>query len=251
MNFAAISHRTTENYIYPVGRNRLVISLSGARDDLKKVSLVFWPRYATDRSQRRIVVMDRSLRDRFLDYFRATIFIDGISAYTRYVFLLENEKESIWFGKNGFEKEENEENFFEFLWPNTTDGYRAPKWAERQIYYQIFPERFRNGDSSLTPEHAVAWGSPPTRENFMGGDLKGILEKLDYIQSLGITCIYLTPIFKATSNHKYDTTDYFDIDPAFGTKEDLLQLASEIDRGQLQCPATRQFLASRGFLRTF
>ena len=96
MNFAAISHRTTENYIYPVGRNRLVISLSGARDDLKKVSLVCWPRYATDRSQRRIVVMDRSLRDRFLDYFRATIFIDGISAYTRYVFLLENEKESIW-----------------------------------------------------------------------------------------------------------------------------------------------------------
>ena len=234
MNFAAISHRTTENYIYPVGRNKLVISLSGARDDLKKVSLVFWPRYATDRSQRRIVVMDRSLRDRFLDYFRATIFIDGISAYTRYVFLLENEKESIWFGKNGFEKEDNEENFFEFLWPNTTDGYRAPKWAERQIYYQIFPERFRNGDSSLTPENAVAWGSPPTRENFMGGDLKGILEKLDYIQSLGITCIYLTPIFKATSNHKYDTTDYFDIDPAFGTKEDLLQLVKHAHSRQIR-----------------
>ena len=58
----------------------------------------------------------------------------------------------------------------------------------------------------------------------MGGDLAGIAQQLDYIQSLGATCLYLTPIFRAPSNHKYDTVDYFEIDPAFGTKDDLAEL---------------------------
>lgn len=230
LNLAAISHRSTEDYIYPSGRNRLVISLCGARDDLKKVSLVFWPRYATHRSQRKIIAMQCALRDKYLDYYRTEIETDGISAYTRYGFLLENEKESLWFGRKGFESNDSDENFFEFLWPNETDGYRAPLWAQRQIYYQIFPERFRNGDDSISPKDAVPWGSPPTRENYMGGDLRGIIEKLDYIQSLGATCIYMTPVFKATSNHKYDTEDYYHIDPAFGTEEDLLRLTCEVHR---------------------
>ena len=92
------------------------------------------------------------------------------------------------------------------------------------MYYQIFPERFRNGDASNDPPGTEHWGAPPTRGNFMGGDLRGIIEKLDYIRDLGATCLYLTPIFKAPSNHKYDTVDYFDIDPAFGTKDDLAEL---------------------------
>lgn len=106
-----------------------------------------------------------------------------------------------------------QENFFEFLWPNPTDCDQAPAWAKDQIYYQIFPERFFSGDPSITPANSVPWGAAPTRENFMGGDLRGIIEKLDYIQALGVTCIYLTPIFKAPSNHKYDTVDYYEIDP--------------------------------------
>ena len=64
----------------------------------------------------------------------------------------------------------------------------------------------------------------------MGGDLRGIMKKLDHIQSLGATCLYLTPIFKAPANHKYDTADYYEIDPAFGTKEDLRALVTEIHR---------------------
>ena len=92
------------------------------------------------------------------------------------------------------------------------------------MYYQIFPERFRNGEASNDPPGAEPWGAPPTRENFQGGDLRGIIEKLGYIRDLGATCLYLTPIFKAPSNHKYDTVDYFDIDPAFGTKDDLAEL---------------------------
>lgn len=104
----------------------------------------------------------------------------------------------------------------------------VPEWAKGQVYYQIFPERFKNGDTANDPEGCVPWGTPPTPENYMGGDLKGILEKLPYLRSLGVDCIYLNPIFQGDFNHKYATTDYFHVDPAFGTEEDLRELISQL-----------------------
>lgn len=91
-----------------------------------------------------------------------------------------------------------------------------PDWVADAVFYQIFPERFCNGDSSNDPPGTEAWGGVPTRENFFGGDLAGITQKLDYIKDLGCNALYLNPIFKAGTNHKYDTHDYFRIDPAFG-----------------------------------
>ena len=223
MNLAAIRFRNTEDHIYPRGRNELTVSLSTARGDMDSVTLVWWPRYETERSSCRIPVR-RELRDAYLDHYRAVIQTDGISAYTRYALLFQSGGETVRLGKNGFSAPDDGENFFEFLWPNPTDAYRAPDWASEQVYYQIFPERFRNGEASNDPPGAERWGAPPTRENFQGGDLRGIIEKLGYIRDLGATCLYLTPIFKAPSNHKYDTVDYFDIDPAFGTKDDLAEL---------------------------
>ena len=229
MNLAAIQFRNTEEYLQPRGRNGLTVSFSTARADADAVTLFWWPRYESSET-RRAVPMTRELRDAYLDHYRAVIQTDGISAYTRYAFLIESGGESVWLGKNGFSAAAEEDNFFEFLWPNPTDGDRAPAWASEQVYYQIFPERFRNGDTSNDPPGAEPWGAPPTRENFMGGDLRGIIEKLGYIRDLGATCLYLTPIFKAPSNHKYDTVDYFDIDPAFGTKDDLAELVRTAHR---------------------
>ena len=223
MNLAAIRFRNTEDHIYPRGRNELTVSLSAARGDMDSVTLVWWPRYETERSSCRIPVK-RELRDAYLDHYRAVIQTDGISAYTRYALLFQSGGETVRLGKNGFSAPDDGENFFEFLWPNPTDAFRAPDWASEQVYYQIFPERFRNGEASNDPPGAEPWGAPPTREKFQGGDLRGIIEKLGYIRDLGATCLYLTPIFKAPSNHKYDTVDYFDIDPAFGTKDDLAEL---------------------------
>ena len=91
-----------------------------------------------------------------------------------------------------------------------------PDWVPDAVFYQIFPERFYNGDPSNDPPGTEAWGGVPTRENFFGGDLAGITQKLDYIKDLGCNALYLNPIFKAGTNHKYDTHDYFRIDPAFG-----------------------------------
>lgn len=226
MNLAAIIHRADAAYIYPVSRESLHIRLTAARGDLDEAELLYWPRGETDPAARRRVALVPRLRDAQRDYYGTTIRTDGIAAYVRYVFRLRHGDETRWLCPNGLRETEPglEEDFFEFLWPNPGDCYTAPDWCSRQVYYQIFPERFRNKDPNRTPPGAEPWGSPPTRQNFMGGDLAGITEKLDYIADLGATCIYLNPVFEAPSNHKYDTKDYFRIDPQFGAEDDLREL---------------------------
>jgi glycosidase len=96
------------------------------------------------------------------------------------------------------------------------------------VFYQIFPERFYNGDPGNDPPGVVPWDSLPTRENFFGGDLKGIQLKLGYLQDLGVTALYLTPFFRAGTNHRYDTQDYLQIDPAAGTLDDFRALVADL-----------------------
>lgn len=97
---------------------------------------------------------------------------------------------------------------------------------KEEIIYQIFPDRFYNGDKQNDPENIKDWGDEVDRDSFFGGDLRGIIQKLDYLQWLGITAIYLNPIFSSRSNHKYDTDDYYKIDPAFGTLGDFKELVT-------------------------
>ena len=230
MNLAAILHRPTEDFIYPIGREGVTIELSTARVDRENVTLVYWPRYETDPAKRKRVRLTPYLKDAYHNYYRITVQQKPIVAYLRYCFLFGSGQQTIRYGCSGFTPDDSasDDNFFEFLWPNPTDCDNAPDWAESRIYYQIFPERFCCGDASLSPKDAKPWGTPPDRENFMGGDLRGILSKLDHIRSLGVTCLYLTPIFNAPSNHKYDTVDYFEIDPHFGTKDDLRALVEGV-----------------------
>lgn len=236
MNLPAVAHRPTLDYIYPCARDRLTIQITTARDDFSRVTLVFWPRYETAADKQTRILMKRSLRDAYHDYYTITIQTQDVAAYVRYCFQMEGAEETVWLGAKGFADKEPaiNENFFEFLWPNEADGYNAPDWCRKQVYYQIFPERFLSADDKLTPSDAEPWGSTPTRENFMGGDIQGIIQGLDHICELGATCIYMTPIFKAPSNHKYDTVDYFEINPSFGTKEDLRELVSQVHKRGLR-----------------
>ncbi len=109
-------------------------------------------------------------------------------------------------------------------------GVRPPSWVPDAVFYQIFPDRFRNGDPENDPPGTQAWGELPTPQSFFGGDLWGILEKLPYLEDLGVTALYLTPIFRASTNHRYDTEDYSEVDPALGGNEALKLLVSELHR---------------------
>src|SRR5207245_366156 len=91
--------------------------------------------------------------------------------------------------------------------------FEAPDWVRDAVFYQIFPDRFANGDPANDPSDIQPWGAKPTWFNWMGGDLAGITAHLDYLRDLGVNALYLNPIFSARSNHGYDTTDYLRVDP--------------------------------------
>lgn len=116
---------------------------------------------------------------------------------------------------------------FAFTQKATVD---VPGWLTDAIFYQIFPERFANGDTANDPPNTELWSSVPKYYNYFGGDLKGVIDKLDYIQSLGVNAIYFNPIFESNSNHKYHTKDYFKIDPHFGDDAIFKQLLNECHR---------------------
>ena len=106
----------------------------------------------------------------------------------------------------------------------------VPDWVQDAIFYQIFPDRFRNGDPGNDPPVALPWNACATPKGFHGGDLVGVTQGLDYLLDLGTNAIYLNPIFLAASNHRYDTMDYYRIDPKLGTLDDFHALIREAHR---------------------
>lgn len=97
----------------------------------------------------------------------------------------------------------------------------VPIWVQDAIFYQIFPDRFFNGIPNAKSPYLQAWGSEPTTNGFMGGDLNGIIQKFDYLLDLGINAIYLNPIFSSAANHRYHTNDYYKIDSTLGSLADF------------------------------
>jgi glycosidase len=122
--------------------------------------------------------------------------------------------------------------------------WTIPDWAKDAVVYQIFPDRFNNGDPSNDKPAGTfsyggqttqrKWGEPPAQppqgSDFFGGDLEGVIRKLDYLQKLGVTLIYFNPIFASPSNHRYDTSDYSKIDPALGDKATFDRLVTEAQK---------------------
>ncbi|MEB3284440.1 MAG: alpha-amylase family glycosyl hydrolase [Candidatus Sericytochromatia bacterium] len=110
----------------------------------------------------------------------------------------------------------------------------TPAWVKDAVFYQIFPERFLNGNPGNDPKGVQPWGGKPEYENFFGGDLAGVRAKIPYLKSLGINAIYFNPLFKASSNHKYNTADYMQIDPAFGTNAEFKALLDDLHRAGIR-----------------
>ena len=125
----------------------------------------------------------------------------------------------------------------------------TPDWVQDAIFYQIFPDRFaksaHNPNDLLTFE---SWDSPPTGHGFKGGDLYGVAERLDYLQDLGITALYLNPIFASASNHRYHTFDYYNVDPLLGGNAAFQFLLDKAHKKNIHIVLDGVFNhASRGF----
>ncbi len=129
---------------------------------------------------------------------------------------------------------------------------QTPDWVKHAVFYQIFPDRFARSQKphkrSLLDARWEDWTSMPTLQGYKGGDLWGILEKLDYIQDLGINAIYFTPIFQSASNHRYHTHDYYQVDPMLGGNDAFRALLDEAHRRDIKIVLDGVFNhSSRGF----
>lgn len=218
INRAAIFSDGTGNFVNPAEpeiNSQVEILCRTGRDDAEKVTAV------VDGACYDMYVKERNSQ---FDYYAVTLSLE--SHQISYHFQIEKKGELICYNRQGVVDEINP--YFDFC---IIPGFHTPAWAKGAVMYQIFVDRFYNGDSSndvVDREYSYI-GEPVTRvkdwnkmpasmgvREFYGGDLKGIWEKLDYLQDLGVEVLYLNPIFVSPSNHKYDTQDYDYVDPHYG-----------------------------------
>lgn len=191
------------------------------------------------------VEIDKADSDELFDYYEYEITVG--SDCVLYHFKVVNGQDSCIYNRLGVT--DDDRSCFDFA---IIPGFHTPDWAKGAVMYQIFVDRFCNGDESndvRTCEYVYIgrpvnrvedWGKNPTTMDvgcFYGGDLKGVWEKLDYIQGLGVEVIYLNPIFVSPSNHKYDIQDYEHVDPHFGViveDKDGLVAADAVDNGNAE-----------------
>ncbi|MCO8286555.1 glycoside hydrolase family 13 protein [Tetragenococcus halophilus] len=233
MNTAAIYHRPESEFAYLYEKETLHLRLRTAKSDISSVQVVGGDPYLVEKGQRETPIdMVKILSTDLHDYWFASV--KAPFKRLSYGFVLTSEDHvQVFYGDQGlFPLSKNvlgsPNLYFRLPYFHEIDRFKALKWAEETVWYQIFPERFANGDKSNDPKGALRWGSKvPGRQDYFGGDLQGVIDHLDYVKELGINGIYLCPIFKAYSNHKYDTIDYRKIDPDFGDEKVFKNLVEE------------------------
>jgi glycosidase len=203
----------------------LHIRLRTAKQDVSKVNIIFGHKFNWNNSKQK-QSMQKVFEDEFFDYYQYELCSKDFRI--GYYFELINKEETLYYSEVGVGKAFNDDlaycYFFQYPYLNAVDVHQMPEWTREAVFYQIFVERFFNGDRENSPPDLCDWEEEPKSRSFYGGDLRGIIDKLDYLSDLGVNGIYLTPIFASPSNHKYNITDYFEIDPYFGDKDTFKEL---------------------------
>ena len=222
----AILHIPESQYCFAYGKNELRIRLRAAKNDLDSVTLIYAVKYDW-LTNRKSVPMQKGYSDALYDYY--TVALPVSDSRIGYVFYVTRGEEAYYYSEEGltvdYDHEKSYYNFFQFPYINAADVHARVDWCGRAVFYQIFVDRFCRGDREKDTSYInKKWGEIPDPKSFYGGDLKGIIGKLDYLSELGITALYLTPVFRSPSNHKYDTVDYDRVDEMFGSNDDLKEL---------------------------
>jgi glycosidase len=222
---SAVYHQPGARYLVRSRPDQAILTLRSRRGDVDQ-AFVARPGVAA-------VPMQRAFEDSLFTYWRAAIATPS-SGILRYAFKFRDGKRYRLYDNRKWLRESGARPDWFRLNLADVAVFETPDWARDAVFYQIFPERFANGDPANDPKEVEPWGSPPTYFNRMGGDLKGIGDRLDYLQSLGINALYLNPIFHARSNHRYDTTDYLKIEPEIGTNEEFRALMEALRRRSMR-----------------
>lgn len=238
MNMGLFSHRAALNECYALDEKRLVITLRTGYD-VERVFLNYGDPFSAGimgGAEKWSGEQIEMTECKNLEYHKLwTVVIEPKYRRCKYYFEITSGEETVYYFEDGcYTKERMEmpgrkEQCFFFPWMNPSDIAKTPDWVADTIWYQIFPDRFCNGNSAINPSYVKTWKCEKTGYwDVYGGDLEGIRKKIPYLKDLGITGIYLTPIFQANSNHKYNTMDYRKIDENFGDEETLKKLVKEL-----------------------
>ena len=228
MEYSAIFHDMDKRFCYAIDKDLFVIRVQVKKADMKEVILHYEDKYIPiERKDTRMTLpMKKVATSQFHDYYEAQLQMHLICL--RYFFeFTDMQGEKVYYGNYEFDKEciTNRDRMFDC--PQNLreeEMFEVPQWAANKVVYQIFPSRF----ATTQPVDKELWYKAPiTPMDDLHGNLRGIIEHLDYIKDLGIDVVYLTPIFKSNSCHKYDTIDYYQVDPSFGTTEDLKELVQK------------------------
>lgn len=226
MNLHALYHQTTVPYAYPLDGEHLYVRLRAAKGDLSEVKLYYRDRYQWPVLYK-IKTMKKSYGDKLFSYYDTTVALHR-NRYAYYFVLRSKEGKRYVMDERGiWEKKPKVLRPYQYSYIAGEDVYHGADWLKEAICYQIFPDRFHRGEGShqVIDERTLApWGGRPTTKNHFGGNIKGITEKIPYLKELGVTLLYFTPIFTSSSNHKYNTRDYMEIDPKFGSLEETKEL---------------------------
>ena len=220
LNIAAVFSDETKQYVEPYDPDPgdvVTFKLRTAKDNVENAYMHL------KEAGRPAIDMTKTSSDELFDYYTASCPV--AAAEFRYYFSVEKNGSRYFYNKQGLR--EASDPFYHF---KVSPGFKTPDWAKGAVMYQIFLDRFYNGDKSNDPvdyeylyigrvARFMDWDHAVQADdicNFYGGDLQGLMDKMGYLQSLGIEAIYLNPIFVSPSSHKYDIQDYDYVDPHFG-----------------------------------
>lgn len=222
MDKAAILHTPNGTYCYPVADDTLRIRIRVKQGEVQKIILYYKNQY-NHTPEIFQVTMELLLEDRDFAYYESPIRVP--ERHFKYYFqIFPIDGEPIYFSSDGIVDEPKAENFFYVPAINQDQIWRLPAWAEGESIYQILVDRFYDGDLTNNPPGVKPRQVLPDRETYYGGDFAGIIQKLDYLNSLGVKIIYLSPIFQSPSYHKYDISNYDEIESIYGGKAGLKAL---------------------------
>lgn len=242
-NVRALYSDTTSNYLNPEEPEpgeEITVRFRTAKNNVDVVLLV---------SGGKRLVMTKAETERHFDYYETRLELSDKKL--SYHFEIISGALKVFFDSRGAVTDPNE--YYDFV---VFPGFSTPDWSKGAVMYQIYVDRFCNGDKTNDvldneylyigqPVHKVDdWYAPPSQmdvRNFYGGDLQGVLDKMDYLKSLGVEVIYFNPLFVSPSNHKYDIQDYDHIDPHFGRIVD--------DGGEVLPPGASENRLSKRYIR--
>lgn len=230
MDKSSLEHYSESIYSHPISDDEIEIRLKTKKDDdIKRVELIYNNKYSFHECVKFKDITTKISDEVHTYYIIRVKLIDKRFAYIFKIHLYSGE--SYFFSESGvtshYDITKGFYDFFQVPYINDSDLIKKHDVFQNRCVYQIFVDRFYKDENNKNERINIFWGEEVSSKSLAGGTIKGITEKLDYLSDLGIDALYLTPIFEAKSNHKYDTIDYFKIAKDFGSEVDLKELINE------------------------